>query len=55
LQLGFLHQPKLTSDMLVRLEVVFTNKGGQPQSEFGVLQVHEIAVETLPPPLVIHA
>ena len=29
-----------------------TRQGGQPQSDFGVLQVHGVAIETLPPPIV---
>jgi len=52
-QLGFLHRPTLSNDVIVRLEVVFTKQGGQPQSDFGVLQVHGVAIETLPPPMVI--
>src|SRR5262249_20134192 len=47
LQLGFLQPHRLTSNMLVRLEVVFTQHEGQPQSPFGVLQVHEVGVDTL--------
>ena len=54
LQLGFLHRPTLANQVLVRLEVVFTKQGGQPQSDFGVLQVHAIGIETLPPPIVVH-
>jgi hypothetical protein len=47
---GFLRRPRLLNDMIVRLEVVFTATGGQPQSEFGVLQLHAVGVDTLPPP-----
>jgi hypothetical protein len=48
LRLGFLARPRLTSDMIVRLELFFTQKDGDAQ-EFGVLQLTEVSVETLPP------
>jgi hypothetical protein len=54
MRLGFLNRPTLGNDMLVRLELFFTNRGGQAQSDFGVLQVTEVGVDTLPPALVLH-
>lgn len=54
LRLGFLRRPRLRNDMLVRLQVFFTNREGQPESEFGVLQLHEVAVETLPLPIEVN-
>ena len=51
LQLGFLHRPKLINNVLARLEIVFSKQGGNAQVEFGVLQLHEIAIQTLPQPL----
>jgi hypothetical protein len=50
MRLGFLRRPRMANDMIVRLELFFTDRDGQPESEFGVLQLHEVAVETLPPP-----
>jgi Matrixin len=41
LRLGFLQRRTMTNDLLVRFEVVFTG-------DFGVLQVHEVGLETLP-------
>src|SRR5262245_52255319 len=43
LRLGFLARPRLTSDMIVRLELFFTQKDGDAQ-EFGVLQLTEVSV-----------
>jgi len=51
LRLGLLRRPRAASDMLVRLQVFFTRAGGQPESDFGVLQLHDVAVETLPLPI----
>jgi hypothetical protein len=48
LRFGFLSRPQLTNHMLVRLEVYFTHKDGQPQSDFGVLQLAKVTAETLP-------
>jgi len=48
---GFLHRPNMTNDMLVRMDLRFTKQGGQPQSDFGVMQLHEVSAETLPKPL----
>ncbi|MDX1979023.1 MAG: matrixin family metalloprotease [Bryobacteraceae bacterium] len=41
LRLGFLERRTLSNDLLVRMEIFFTG-------DFGVLQVHEVALETLP-------
>ena len=54
LQFGFVDRPQLANDMIVRLALVFTQLHGQPQSDFGVVQVEEISVETLPAPIVVH-
>lgn len=51
LRFGFLQRPTLKNDMLVRLDLRFTKQGGQPQSDIGVLQLHEVLAETLPKPL----
>ncbi len=51
MRLGFLNRPTLGNDMLVRLELFFTKQEGQRQSDFGVLQVTEVGVDTLPPAL----
>ncbi|MBL8291342.1 MAG: matrixin family metalloprotease, partial [Bryobacterales bacterium] len=48
-RLGFLGRPRMANDMIVRLELFFSREGGEP-AEFGVLQVAELGVETLPPP-----
>jgi len=48
---GFLHRPNMINDMLVRMDLRFTRQGGQPQSDFGVMQLHEVSGETLPKPL----
>jgi hypothetical protein len=53
LTFGFVDRPRLANDMLVRLELYFTKRDGRPESDFGVLQVEEVAVETLPAPLEI--
>jgi Matrixin len=50
LRLGFLSRRQLTNNMLVRLELFFTKNDGQPQFDFGVLQLAGVAAETLPPP-----
>ena len=47
LRFGFLRRPETRNDMIVRLEVFFTKKDGIPQSDFGVVQVEQIAVETI--------
>jgi hypothetical protein len=39
LRLGFLSRRQLTNNMLVRLELFFTKNDGQPQFDFGVLQL----------------
>jgi hypothetical protein len=41
LRLGFLERRTMSNNLLIRMEVVFTG-------DFGVLQVHEAALETLP-------
>jgi hypothetical protein len=50
LRLGFLARPQLTTEMLVRLELYFTNKDGD-RSDFGVLQLGGVTAEILPPPI----
>jgi len=55
LLLGFLSRPRLANDMLVRTELYFTKKDGQPQSDFGVLQLAGVTAETLPPAFEFHA
>jgi hypothetical protein len=52
LRFGFLHRRSVTNDMLVRMEIHFT-KGNPEEPDFGVLQIEEVAVETLPRPLTI--
>jgi hypothetical protein len=45
--LGFLSRPRLIDDLLVRMEIFFTNKDGFPEVEFGVLQLEEVRADTL--------
>ena len=47
-RLGLLRRPRAAHDLLVRLQVFFTRADGQPESDFGVLQLHDVGVETLP-------
>jgi hypothetical protein len=54
LRLGFLRRRTTENDMLVRMEIFFTRQGGQPESDFGVVQLEQVAVETLPRPLENH-
>lgn len=53
LRFGFLSRRVMQHDMLVRMEIFFTSKGGSSEVEFGVVQIHEIAVETLPQEIVV--
>jgi hypothetical protein len=48
LQFGFMPRHIMRDDMIVRLEIHFTKKGGQRESDFGVVQVAEVLVETIP-------
>jgi len=49
LRLGLLQRSRVTNDVLVRMEVVFSREnGGRPENEFAVLQVHEVAADILP-------
>jgi hypothetical protein len=50
LRLGFLRRPSMGNDMLVRMEIIFTKRGGQLASDFGVVQLEQVAVETLARP-----
>jgi hypothetical protein len=54
LRLGLLRRRKMGNPMLVRMEVFFTAEGGQPQSEFGVLQLEEASADTVIPAPVIN-
>jgi hypothetical protein len=52
LRLGFVDRPRLAGDLLVRIEIIFP-KLNQPQATFGVVQLAEVTLETVPPPRVI--
>ena len=47
LQFGFVPRRPMRNDMLVRIEIHFTKKDGHPASDFGVVQVDEVSVETI--------
>jgi hypothetical protein len=49
LELGLLALPRFTDPMLVRMELVFTDKEGQPQVDTGAIQLSEVAARTLAP------
>jgi hypothetical protein len=52
LRLGFLSRRTVGNDMIVRLHVHFA-RGNPQEPDFGVIQVEEIAVETLARPLTV--
>jgi Matrixin len=52
LRLGFLSRHTMRDQMLVRMEIFF--EGEEFQSNFGVVQVEQMAVETIQQPQVLH-
>jgi hypothetical protein len=51
-RLGFLGRPRLANDLTVHMELMFTDREGQPQVSNGVVHVQEIGVDTVSLPLV---